>query len=132
MIALADSSVWIAAIRRRDRGFLSAAERGEIAVCGPVVLELLVGAPSAETVGTWRMALAKLPELPIDDDVTERAEEVVELLADQRGGHHRGMPASDLLIAACAERAGVPVIHTDAHFERIAAVTGQVHWRLAA
>lgn len=132
VIALADSSIWVSAIRRRDLGFLSAVERGEIAVCGPVVLELLVGAPNADTVGAWRIALAGLPQLPIDEAVTERAEQVVELLADQRGGGHRGVPASDLLIAACAERAEVPVIHADAHFERIAAVTGQLHWRLAA
>lgn len=132
MIALADSSVWISAIRRRDLGFLSAVEGGEVAVCGPVVLELLVGAPNADTVGDWRIALSKLPQLPIDEAVTERAGQVVELLAQRRGGSHRGVPAADLLIAACAERAGVPVIHADAHFERIAAVTGQPHWKLAA
>lgn len=131
-MALADSSVWISAIRRRDFDFLSAVERGEVAVCGPVMIELLVGAPNADTVGEWRTALAKLPRLPVDDGVTERAGQVVELLADERGGRHRGMPASDLLIAACAERAGVPVLHADEHFERIAAVTGQPHWKLAA
>lgn len=132
MIALADSSVWIAAIRRRDATFFADVDDGLVAICAPVLIELLVGAPNADTVGEWRTVLTTLPTLPINEAVTERAGQVVELLADERGGRHRGIPASDLLIAACAERAGVAVLHTDGHFERIAAVTGQPHWKLVA
>jgi len=54
----------------------------------------------------------------------------LELLAGLRGGRHRTMPTGDLLIAACAERHGVPVWHDDRHFERIARVTGQAQHRL--
>jgi hypothetical protein len=35
------------------------------------------------------------------------------------------VPPQDLLIAAAAESAGVPVLHYDRHFELIAEVTGQ-------
>ena len=35
------------------------------------------------------------------------------------------MPLTDLLIAAAAELAEIPVCHYDAHFELIAEVTGQ-------
>jgi predicted nuclease of predicted toxin-antitoxin system len=36
---------------------------------------------------------------------------------------------SDVLVAACAERAGLTVLHYDADFERIAELTGQpVQW----
>ena len=38
---------------------------------------------------------------------------------------HRAVPLPDLLVAACAERAGLTVLHYDADFDRIAAVTGQ-------
>jgi predicted nucleic acid-binding protein len=39
--------------------------------------------------------------------------------------HHRRVKHPDLLIAAAAESAGVPVLHYDRDFEAIAAVTGQ-------
>ncbi len=35
------------------------------------------------------------------------------------------MKIPDLLIAAAAERAGYPLVHYDADFDRIAALTGQ-------
>ena len=37
------------------------------------------------------------------------------------------MPPADLLIAASAELASVPVVHYDRDYERIAHVTGQEH-----
>ena len=39
--------------------------------------------------------------------------------------HHRRVKRADLLIAAAAESAGVPVLHYDADFEVIAEITGQ-------
>jgi predicted nucleic acid-binding protein len=45
--------------------------------------------------------------------------------------HRRGPPA-DLLIAAAAERAGVPLVHCDQGYEQIAAVTRQPYlWFVA-
>lgn len=38
---------------------------------------------------------------------------------------HRAVPLPDLLVAACAERAGLAVLHYDGDFERIAELTGQ-------
>jgi predicted nucleic acid-binding protein len=38
---------------------------------------------------------------------------------------HRAVPLPDLLIAACAELAGLEVLHYDADFDRIAELTGQ-------
>jgi predicted nucleic acid-binding protein len=59
----------------------------------------------------------------IDQHAFDRALDVQALLAD--GGHHRGVSLPDLLIAAAAESAGLPVLHYDADYELIAAVTGQ-------
>ncbi len=53
----------------------------------------------------------------------QRALEVQAALAER--SQHRAVPLPDLLIAACAERAGLTVLHYDADFERIAKVTGQ-------
>jgi predicted nucleic acid-binding protein len=48
-----------------------------------------------------------------------------------RSQHGRKVP--DLLIAATAEDAGLVVLHYDADFDRIAAVTGQkCEWVVAA
>lgn len=55
--------------------------------------------------------------------IEDRALEVQALLADQ--GKHRAPSIPDLLIASCAERAGLTVLHLDKDFELIAAVTGQ-------
>jgi predicted nucleic acid-binding protein len=39
--------------------------------------------------------------------------------------HHRRVKHVDLLIAAAAESAGMALLHYDADFETIAAITGQ-------
>jgi predicted nucleic acid-binding protein len=40
-----------------------------------------------------------------------------------------GIAPTDLLIAAAAEAAGIPVLHYDEDYDRIAAITGQdVQW----
>ena len=39
-------------------------------------------------------------------------------------GHHR-VPIPDLIVAAAAEQAGAVLLHYDADFDRIVAVTGQ-------
>ena len=51
-----------------------------------------------------------------------RAKQVQRLLAAK---HQRGRKVPDLLIAAAAEEEGLIVLHYDADFDRIAAVTGQ-------
>jgi predicted nucleic acid-binding protein len=60
--------------------------------------------------------------VPLDDTVFDRAIEMQGLLA--RHGQHR-LPIPDLIIAAAAEASGLVVLHYDADFDRIAAVTGQ-------
>lgn len=60
--------------------------------------------------------------VPLDETIFERAIEVQGRLALR--GHHR-LPIPDLIVAAAAEAADLVVLHYDAHFERIAAVTGQ-------
>ena len=96
---------------------------GEVAVCDIVSLEFLYSASSPSHYEVAAAALRSLPQAPIDDDCTKRALEVQAALAER--SQHRGLSLPDLLIAACAEGAGLTVLHYDADFERIAAVTGQ-------
>lgn len=96
---------------------------GEIATCGIVDLELLYSASSRATYRSLSEALRGMPRVPIDEAGVGRALQVQAVLAER--SQHRAVPLPDLLVAACAEQAGLAVIHYDADFERIAKLTGQ-------
>ena len=132
--ALGDTTAWIALRRGRPaavagvRGLL---RRGTLAVCDPVALELLRGARNARELSALRAGLALLPRCAVAPAAWARAQDVLEGLALQRGGRHRGVPPMDLLIAAVAHEHHLPVLHDDAHFDLIAQVTGQPMFRLS-
>jgi predicted nucleic acid-binding protein len=100
---------------------------GDVATCGIVDLELLYSATSRATYRALAEALRGMPRVPMDEADLRRAQEVQAMLAER--SQHRAVPLPDLLVAACAERAGLAVLHYDADYERIAALTGQpVRW----
>jgi hypothetical protein len=90
-----------------------------------VTLELLWTARDGGDFAAARAELATLPHVPIDQSVWRRATDVFEALARTGPLHHRRVAIPDLLVAAAAERAGLPVCHYDRDFELIAGVTGQ-------
>jgi predicted nucleic acid-binding protein len=96
---------------------------GEIAICGIVELELLFSATGRGTYRALAKALRGMPKVAVDQGCFDRALEVQAMLAER--SQHRAVPLPDLLVAACAERAGLTVLHYDADFERIAELTGQ-------
>lgn len=63
--------------------------------------------------------------LPVNETIAERAREIQLLMARQ--GLHRAAGIVDLLTAAIAEFHGAVIVHYDADFEHIAAVTRQPH-----
>jgi len=124
---LADTSAWTASARDPElrRGFDDAVASGQVATCAAVELELLYGARNAPEFSATRTGLERLPQCPIGPREWRRALDVYEVLAHQGGLHHRRVKHPDLLIAAAAESAGLPLLHYDADFETIAAITGQ-------
>jgi len=96
---------------------------GEIATCGIIDLDLLYSARSPADYASLASALRGMPRVPVDEQCVDRAIEVQGMLA--RNSQHRSVSLPDLLIAACAEKAELTVLHYDADFERIARVTGQ-------
>lgn len=100
---------------------------GRIATCGIVDLELLYSATGPATYTELAIALRAMPRVPVTEAVVDRALEVQGQLATT--SEHRSVPLSDLVIASCAESAGLTVLHYDADYDRIAALTGQpVQW----
>lgn len=96
---------------------------GEIATCGIVDLELLYSASSRAAYRALSEALRGMPRAPLDEPCLRRALEIQAMLAER--SQHRAVPLPDLLIAACAERANLAVLHYDEDFERIAKLTEQ-------
>jgi predicted nucleic acid-binding protein len=102
---------------------------GQIATCGIVDLELLYSASSPAIYERLASALRSLPRVPITEAVIDRALEVQARLA--KGSQHRAVSLPDLIVAACAEGAGLTVLHYDADNDRNAKITGQaVQWVL--
>ena len=88
---------------------------------------------SARAGGDARSAFRTVPlsSMPVEyltPAIEDRAVEVLLLLAER--GHPRAPSIPDLLIASCAELAGLTVLHLDKDFELIADITGQQVERL--
>jgi predicted nucleic acid-binding protein len=124
-VELADTSAW--SNRHYDDAtrvdFDRRVIRREIATCPPVLMELLWSARGPADFEDTLSRMSALPQLEADRPVWDRAVAVWRELV--RKGRHRQVRQVDLLVAAAAELAGVPVCHYDRHFEVIAEVTGQ-------
>lgn len=96
---------------------------GKVFTCGIVDLEILYSAQSPAHHRNTARALRGMPRVSLGEQSVGRALEVQAMLAER--SQHRAVTLPDLLIAACAERAGLTVLHYDADFDRIAEVTGQ-------
>ena len=124
---MVDTSVWVWSQRRselRDELLLRAAA-DEVVICHPVLFELLYSVQNGAEFEEGRRDYEQYPFVPVDDVVWARALDVNERMAHPGGMHHRQVRQPDLLIAAAAELAGIPVLHYDADYDRISEVTGQ-------
>ena len=114
---LLDNSAWARRRLPAARERLAVAmEAGEIAVCLPFLLEAGYSARSADDHRALLGDLSLLPRVEIDLDVESLALGAQAQLAAI--GHHR-LPPTDLVIAACAHRAGHAVLHYDADYDVI-------------
>lgn len=128
---LLDTSVLTRLHRAQVRAAIEALSTdGEVA--RPQICDLEIGY-GARTVEEWdglMGALQAFAPLPVHAAQLTRALQVQRLLAER---HQRGRKLPDLIVAACAEANGLVVLHYDADFDRIAAVTGQpVEWVVPA
>jgi predicted nucleic acid-binding protein len=102
---------------------------GAIATCGIVDLELLYSASSPAVYASLATSLRALPRVEMTEAIVDRALDVQAGLA--KNSQHRAVPLPDLIVAACAESAGLTVLHYDGDYDRIAEITGQpMQWVL--
>ena len=114
--ALVDSNVFIALTRRdEDAAQWLGGQLDDIYTCGMVRLEVLRGIMDPRQRDEMAAFFDVLCHVPTDNKLWEQAAELGWEM-DRRG---RIIPAQDILIAACALRAGVPVMTADKHFQGI-------------
>ena len=122
---LADTSAWTNRHKDPavDRDFEERILADEIAISPMVVMELLWTTQSQREFEDLRRDLDALAKAPNDQDSWDRAVDVWHELVIQ--GRQRQVKIPDLLVAASADVAGLPVCHYDGDFDVIATITGQ-------
>jgi predicted nucleic acid-binding protein len=127
-MVLIDTSSWVhmlradgdKAVRARVEALL---ENGSACWCPLIRLELWNGARGDRDKKALRDFEHRLPELPITVEVWDRAYS----LAQKARAAGATAPASDVLIAACAQFHGVALDHADSDFDRLIAPDPKNH-----
>lgn len=124
-IYLADTSVYVVQGRHPQvrRRFESLLAEGRLAACQMTSLEYLNNAPDPKGYETLWAAMHAHRWLDVTTEAMDRALEVHRRLA--ASSQHRHFRLPDLIIAATAETHGATVLHYDADYHRIAAITNQ-------
>jgi hypothetical protein len=95
---------------------------GRVLVCDLVILELIRLTANETRAQEVAARLDAFGSIAMPASLSSRARELQISLA--ASGDHRRVPPVDLLIGCAAEAAGVPLVHYDRDYERIAAVSG--------
>jgi predicted nucleic acid-binding protein len=123
-VTLVDTSVWIDVFRKnRPVDLLAHVAFDEVVTCLPVVQEVLQGFREEQPYRLAREAMLALPvvESPLAMTVVEEA------VGLYRAARRQGLTvrsSTDCLIAACAIRHDLEVLHRDRDFPKLARVSG--------
>jgi predicted nucleic acid-binding protein len=122
-VLLVDTSVWIEVFRRGTAFQLeSVADLEEVVTCLPAVQEVLQGFRDERA---FQLARESLYALPIVESPLERGvfDEAVDLYRRARQAGVTVRSSVDCLIAACALRHGLTVLHRDRDFGELATIS---------
>ena len=122
-MVLVDTSVWIEIFHKPAKfGLESAVDFDEVVTCLPVVHEVLQGFHDDSAFALARDAMLALPivESPLRREVFLEA---TELFRRARRTGRTVRSGVDCLIAACAIRNSLAVLHRDRDFDRLAEVS---------
>lgn len=123
-MTLVDTSIWIAVFARAKPLELERIlDFEDVATCLPVVQEVLQGFRAESAYRTARDALLSLPivESPMEQSLFLEAANLY------RAARRRGLTvrsSTDCLIAACALRHDLEVLHRDRDYQLLSAVSG--------
>jgi predicted nucleic acid-binding protein len=126
-VVLVDTSIWIDVFRKPARVRLEdVVELDDVVTCLPVVQEVLQGFDDELHFRTAREAMWALPivEKPLGQDVVEEA---IDLFRRARRAGLTVRSGVDCLIAACALRHNLTVLHRDRDFPALARISGLDH-----
>ena len=127
---LVDTSVWIEVFRKPSRVRLDqVVDFDDVATCLPVVQEVLQGFRDERAYQTARDALFALPmvDSPLTRPVFEQA---IDLYRAARRAGLTIRSGVDCLIAACAIRHSLTVLHHDRDFDLLAKVSALASRRI--
>ena len=122
-MVLVDTSVWVEVFRKSTRLHLdSIVDFDEVVTCLPVVQEVLQGFRAEPAFTRARQAMLALPivEAPLGGDVFLHA---VDLYRAARRTGLTVRTSADCVIAACAIRNHLEVLHVDRDFDVLAQVS---------
>jgi hypothetical protein len=130
-VLLVDTSVWIEVFRPRGVRLDEVANFDDIVTCLPVIQEVLQGFADERAFAIARDAMGSLPivESPLRRELFEEAAGLY------RAARRAGLTIRsgvDCLIAACAIRHGLPLLHNDRDFDLLARVSPLESRRLSA
>jgi predicted nucleic acid-binding protein len=120
---LVDTSVWIEVFRKPSRLRLDAVvDFDDVVTCLPVVQEVLQGFRDERAFQTAREAMYALPMVasPVTQPVFDQA---IELYRAARRAGIAIRSGVDCLVAACAIRHSLAVLHRDRDFDLLAKVS---------
>jgi predicted nucleic acid-binding protein len=122
-VLLVDTSVWIEVFRSGATFHLeSVADLEEVVTCLPVIQEVLQGFRDERA---FQVARESLYALPIVESPLTRAvfDEAIDLYRRSRQAGVTVRSSVDCLIAACALRHGLTVVHRDRDFSDLARIS---------
>jgi predicted nucleic acid-binding protein len=129
-VTLVDTSVWIEVFHKPSRVAIErVVDFDDIVTCLPVVQEVLLGFIDERAFQLARDAMRALPivESPLSADVVQDA---VDLYRAARRAGVSVRSGVDCLIAACAIRHGLTVLHHDRDFDHLARVSPLIARRI--
>jgi len=121
-VVLVDTSVWIEVFRTRGFDIHRHVDFDDIVTCLPVIQEVLQGFDHERDYRLAREAMLALPvvESPLGQDVVDDA---VDLYRRARRAGITVRSSVDCLIAACAIRHDLALLHVDRDFTNLARVS---------
>jgi predicted nucleic acid-binding protein len=124
-IYLADTSVYVLQARHLQvrKRFEKLLADGRLAACQMTTMEFLNNAPNPKGYEVLWDVMHGHRWMDVTTEAVDRALEVHRMLAAT--SQHRQFRLPDLIIAATAEMNGATVLHYDADYDRIAALTNQ-------